>query len=826
MRRSPLRRRRLAVLVASAMALSVAPLAAATSAAHPTTSSPAATRHSARGDVRILRDAYGVPQVYAKTTYGLFRGYGYAVAQDRLFQMEMSRRSTQGTVSEVLGPDYLAFDKDTRLGFDPGAIEAQVAALTQSDRDILDGYAAGMNDYLAVLRAHKSTLMPKEFLDYGFEPANWTAFDVAMVWVGTMANRYSDSTSEIPNYQLLQTLIASKGDQQGRALFDQLQWLEDTNAPTTVPRAGAGAAAKPSKVNLAPLATGVRDVGVEMMRRNGADGSPNSHPTASNIWIVGKQRSVGAKSILFNGPQFSWFNPSYVYGIGLHGAGWDFAGTTPFAYPAVIFGTNSDISWGATAGALNLVDMYQEQLNPNDPHEYRYRGAWHTMGLRTVTIKVKGQPDVSYDIRSTVHGAVTSVDPANARAYSKKRSWTGYEVQSLIAWTKVPTVKDFRQFQALAAKFATTINWYYADKKGNIGYIAPGRLPIRPANQDMRLPARGDGTMEWQGIAPPTANPTTYNPKQGFIANWNNQPAAGFNTDFGNWSVVDRMQEIDHAFDGKAPFTSAAIVALNQRFAFVDLNLRYLAPTLKDAVCGLPATDHTRKDVELITGWSGETRDRNGDGFYDGAQPAIMRAWLPILFAKVLGDDLPPAVAAQYSAAPYATGVERRFSIRPSAAMKLVYNAILGPEAGVHQSVDLFNGVDPGKVLLETYEEALATVRATHGTNLATWKVPIATHLFDSKNFLGIPQTTPGNAIAGPQYMNRGTANILAVLGHSAPQLCLSAPPGQSGFIAPDGTKSPNYRDQLDLWTNFQCRTEHLSAHDVLGNTQSVTVLH
>jgi penicillin amidase len=353
-------------------------------------------------------------------------------------------------------------------------------------------------------------------------------------------------------------------------------------------------------------------------------------------------------------------------------------------------------------GALNLVDMYQERLNPANPRQYWYNGDWRDMNVRTETIKVKGQDDVVHEVLSTVHGSVTSVDLANERAYSKKRSWSGYEVQSLIAWAKVPTVKTFADFKAVAAQFATTINWYYADKKGNIGYIAPGRLPNRPANQDMRVPAIGDGSMEWQGYLPASANPMTYNPARGFIANWNNQTAAGFNSDFGNWSVVDRVQEIEAAFAGSDKWTAAEMAALDQRTAFVDLNSRYVMPTLAAAVADRPASDPTRQDVELVTRWDHLTRDGDGDGFYDGPRPAIMRAWLPILFNRVLADDLPPAVVARYVAAIYPTEVEERFSIRPAAAMKLVYNAILGPDARVPQTVDFFNGEDPRTVLLET----------------------------------------------------------------------------------------------------------------------------
>jgi penicillin amidase len=819
------RPRRLAVSL-----LTVAALAAGT-ASSPAWSASARSESADQG-VTIKRDTYGIPHVYANTTRGIFRGFGYAVAQDRLFQMEMSRRTTQGTVSEVMGAAFLALDKDTRNGFDPAAIQAQIAALPQEDRDILEGYAEGMNRWLDAVAASPSTLMPKQFLDYGFSPSRWTAYDVAMVWVGTMANRYSDSSSEIPNYQVLQELIAAKGETEGRALFDQLVWLDDPLAPTTVPREGAigkaGPRAPSQRPQLAPITPGLRDVGVEMNARSGGGQWPNTAPVASNIWITGKGRTVDAKSVLVNGPQFQWFNPSYVFGIGLHGAGWDFAGNTPFAYPSVIFGTNSEISWGATAGPMNVVDMYQETLNPASPRQYRFDGQWRDMQVRTVSIPVKGSSDVSFEVLTTVHGYVTSVDAANNRAYAKKRSWTGYEVSSLIAWAKLPRAKNFDEFSALAAQFAISINWYYADKKGNIGYISPGRLPDRPANQDIRIPAVGDGSMEWKGILPPSANPVTYNPTQGFIANWNNQAGPGFNNDYGNWSVVDRDQEILAAFSGagaRTAYTSQQMWELNERFSFADLNLRYLAPVLAKAVAGLPSDDPVRRDVELLTTWSGETRDRNGDGNYDAPQATIMRTWLPLLAKAVLSDDLPASVYNRYVAGMYMAPVESRASIRPAQAVKLIYNAQLGSDAGVAQTMDFLNGAPATEVYLATYREALATLQATKGADPAGWLTPASTMAFSYKNFLGVPQASPGDQINGVPYANRGTENDMAVLGAGANRLCLAAPPGQSGFVAPDGTTSPHATDQLELYTSFQCRNEHLTRASVDAATESVTVL-
>jgi penicillin amidase len=146
--------------------------------------------------VRIIRDNYGTPHIYADEVYGLYFGYGYAIAQDRLFQMEMARRSTQGTVAEVLGLDYVDYDKNARQLFDPASINRQLDALSQKDKDVFEGYAAGINAWLAVIRKAPGDLTPKQFIDHDFVPGDWTGYDVAMIFIGTMNNRYGDFNTD------------------------------------------------------------------------------------------------------------------------------------------------------------------------------------------------------------------------------------------------------------------------------------------------------------------------------------------------------------------------------------------------------------------------------------------------------------------------------------------------------------------------------------------------------------------------------------------------------------------------------------------------------
>jgi penicillin amidase len=787
------------------------------------------------GKITIKRDSYGVPHVYANDVRGLFHGFGYVVAEDRLFQMEMARRAVLGTVSEVMGPAYVALDKGSRAGFTPDSIRAQMARLSSDDKAIFDGYAAGFNARVNEVLAAQATLLPKQFSDAGFKPkADWTGYDVAMIWVGTMANRYSNLSSEVANLRLLDQLRKARGDVAGRQLFDQIRWVEDPLAPTTVPRAGAAAslaAAQPTGDNNNDLQARLAPVSPELLvARNEVDAAhrgvaePWTRPIASNLWIAGPTKTTDGSTVFINGPQFNWFNPSYVFGIGLHGAGFDVTGNTPFAHPVVLFGTNGKIAWGATAGPLDVNDMYQEKLNPANPHEYRFNGAMRPMTKRTELIKVKGQPDQSVDVYATVHGIVTNFDLPNGTAYSMKRSWDGYELESLLGWIHSMQAKNWDQWLAQASRVAITINWYYADTEGNIGYVSPGRLPIRPATQDIRLPAVGDGSMEWLGIRPFSEDPKVLNPAQGYIANWNNQSAPGAVSDGGNYSVVDRVREFTARLEAKPKLTPEALWALNRTTAYADTNARYMVPFAVEATRNLPPADPARRAAQMLADWNMLNEDPAERGVYDSPATTLMMTWLPILYKQVLADDLPPEVFAAYAGNGYA-GDPQVASIRPGNGMKLVYNALLGAKAGVPQTYDFFNGKDKNTVLRATLAQAMAELHKRHGSDVSKWRTPVVKHQFLTSNFIGAPQAGTDELLTLPSYMNRGSQNDKVVLGAKGVTLCTAAPPGQSGFVAPDGRKSAHYADQMALFKDFGCKSEALTPAEVDRQAESTQQL-
>ncbi|EPP7628996.1 penicillin acylase family protein [Providencia rettgeri] len=806
--------------------------------------------------IKIERDNYGVPHIYASDTYSLFYGYGYAVAQDRLFQMEMAKRSTQGTVSEVLGKDYISFDKEIRNNYWPDSIHQQITQLSPKEQDILQGYADGMNAWIKQINAKPDDLMPKQFIDYDFLPSQWTSFDVAMIMVGTMANRFSDMNSEIDNLALLTALKDKYGEQMGMAFFNQINWLNNPNAPTTISSEEFTYSNSQKTKNIAQLnqisdyrltapmfertakdATGKlialssqenNALIAKQYEQSGANGLAG-YPTTSNVWLVGKTKASGAKAILLNGPQFGWFNPAYTYGIGLHGAGFNIVGNTPFAYPAILFGHNGQISWGSTAGFGDGVDIFAEQISPEDPNSYFHQGQWKQMLSRQETLNVKGEKPITFEVYRTVHGNVVKRDNTTHTAYSKARAWDGKELTSLMAWVKQGQAQNWQQWLDQAQNQALTINWYYADKDGNIGYVHTGHYPKRQTNHDPRLPVSGTGEWDWKGMQPFANNPKVYNPKSGYIANWNNSPAKNYPASdlFAFlWGSADRVTEIDNRIEAYDKLTADDMWTILQQTSRVDLNHRLFTPFLAQATQGLPSNDNTVKLVSLLQQWDG-INQLSGDGkHYVHPGSAILDIWLKEMLKATLGQTIPAPFDKWYLASGYETTQEGPTgSLNISTGAKLLYESLLEDKSPIPQPIDLFSGQSRNDVIRKALNATYQKMRVKYGDNPANWQTPATALTFRENNFFGVPQALPQENFHQNEYHNRGTENDLIVFTEKGVSAWDIVAPGQSGFISPQGKPSPHYQDQLSLYQQFGKKPLWLDNEELAPHIESTETL-
>jgi len=767
-----------------------------------------------QGQIRLVRDTYGVPHIYADEIYGLYYGYGYAVAQDRLFQMEMTRRSTQGTVAEVLGVEYLDYDKGTRALFDPASIHRQLEMLTAKDKDVFAGFAAGMNAWLEEIRSNPAELKPKQFIDNDFEPGNWTAYDVVMIFVGTMANRYGDFNTELDNLKIYQSLVSQHGEENGRQLFDLLNPRFTNNAPTTIPLEDWSVQVED---NLARVSPGMESP---------ADFNLFSGPVTtgfSNVYVLGKDKVEGANSILVNGPQFGWFNPAYVYSVGMHGAGIDVVGNTPFAYPMIMFGHNASITWGSTWAGGDIVDIYAEQLNPDDAKQYWYKGGYRNLQHRIEVIRVRDAETIELDVYRSVHGPIILQDTNAGVVYAKHRAWDGGELDTLLAWLAATHADDFESWKVEAAKSAINVNMYFADVFGNIGYFFGGQYPQRAAGHDNRFPVSGDGSMDWFARMPiEQANPHVKNPVSGYIANWNNKPAQGvMNPDFFfySWSGADRIDILHSTLNGRDTFTPDEAWNILMTSSYADVHAAYLLPLIDSAVQEQGNTQLINVN-EILQSWNRQSLDADQDGNYDGSATAIFRTFVGVLLKNVLADDLGevfgPFSSVGYPTAESPTGAGTNIQ----SGMKAVIESFSG-----RGGYDLLNGEQVSSVIVRALSETLDLMTAEQGGDLTDLRLPVAKRPFSNKNFLGIPQAGIDEIKVAPIEQNRGTENNMIVMRENAIAGWEVTPPGQNGFVAPSGRKSLHYDDQLNMYQDFGRKRMWFYGEDVQANKVSEEVI-
>lgn len=793
----------------------------------------------------IYRDEYGTPHVFADDNYGVYFGFGYAVAEDRLFQMEMLRRTAQGRVAEVLGGEFVDLDRHIRTIYDHRAITAQLAQLEPAQLAILQGYADGFSRRVGEVLADPE-LLPKEFSDHQFDPVGWQPYDVAMLFVGAIAHRYADFNSERDNLTILQSLQQQHGPAQGLAMFNMSKWLTDQDSVTTVPTSATTAEQRaqptPSYLSqLPPLTAGEARVAIDdhgrfagitsdsdvaeqfaqLLSRRGFSYSPEFAP-ASNYWATGADKTLDAEGVVVNGPQFGWGAPSYVYGIGLHGGDFDLAGNTLLALPSILFAHNNHISWGSTAGLSDQVDLFVETLNPQNPEQYLHNGSYRDFERWSEVITVKDADPITVTARRSVHGMVVEHATEQGLAWSRARSWEGGELDSLFGWVELSKAKNLDQAQQAISAVTTNINFYYTDSAGNLGYTHGGRYPQRHPQQDPRLPAPGSGEFDWQGMRPYSDNPTVRNPAQGYLSNWNNRPSRGWaSSDLWNlsWSASERVALINRELERQPALSVDQIWAVNRAVSDAELTLPFIIDHLIAALAASPADSAERRALTLLSDWSGNwTLDDNG--FY-GAEPALMQAWIDRLLAQVFSDDVGELLHPWY--ADNATFHHPQGpSSHPAVGSKIIVRTLDQLARGEQPEYDFFNGQAPAELLASTFAEAVAELTEQFGADYDGWQLSASPMVWRPVNFRGVPQAAPEAETTLPGYMNRGTENNLFIARGDHFEAYDVIPPGQSGQINSDGSFADHYSDQMAMFSGYRYKSIPFSRAEAEQRAQRV----
>ena len=582
--------------------------------------------------VEVRRDRWGVPHIYARTQHDLFFAQGFVAAQDRLWQMDIWRRTAEGRLAEVLGAPAVERDRLARLFRYRGPADADWAAYGPDTKAIVSAFVGGVNAYIAQVKDRP----PIEFTLMGYAPEPWT-IDVPLARVTTLSG-VSNATTEI----LRARLIAVVGKKATEAILP----TEPTRELDPVP--------------------GLDLTGLDLSALGGVNNAyadiAFQRVEGSNNWVVSGKKTRSGKPILANDPHRAITHPSVRYITHLVGPGWNVIGAGEPASPGVSIGHNERIAFGLTVVGMDQQDVYVEKIAPCTagtgnrepgtgtasgatvpgsqfpvpaPRCYFHNGRWQPIKTVIDTIRVRNNSARIVRLDFTHHGPIVSTDSARGRAVAIRMVGQEPGTAAYLASLQLGRARNWRDFQGAMARWKMpSENMIYADVDGNIGWIASGYMPRR--RWSGLLPVPGDGRFEWNGFVPVNALPQSYNPASGFIATANNNILPpGYTTPIAyDWSSDYRVSRIREVLSSRNDFT----VADFEKLQHDDLSLlaRHLVPQLVSAAQRLGKRDS--QAVQMLARWDFRMSR-------EASAPLLFEAWAPTLARRANAMRMPAEAA-------------------------------------------------------------------------------------------------------------------------------------------------------------------------------------
>ena len=722
----------------------------------------------------IVVDRWGVPHIYAASVRDAFFLQGYNAARDRLWQIDLWRKRGLGRLSASFGPAYVAQDRAARLLLYRGDMKREWAAYAPGARQEVEAFAAGVNAYVAEVKAGTKPL-PLEFKLTASQPEAWAAADVIRIRSHALV---SNVTSEVARSQV----VCAGGGVEADRLRRKLEPPHKLALP-----AGFDPCVVPADV-LADYLLGTEPVSFEALKAGKVAGGDARTQLAerigatsaegSNNWVIAASRTTTGRPILANDPHRPVGVPSLRYLTHLEAPGFSIIGAGEPALPGVALGHNADMGFGITIFPIDQEDLYVYDTRGSS---YRYKTGWEPMKVVHETIAVKGEAPRTVELHFTRHGPVLRETPGHA--FALRTVWNepgaaGY-FQSSRFW-RAKAWKDFESGRR--AWGAPPLNLVFADRAGDIGWAAAGMVPVRP-NWDGLTPVPGDGRYEWKGFMPEALLPEAKNPAKGFFATANamNLPA-GYPDEQRKvsfeWTDPSRITRIEDVL------TKSPKAALTDSMA---LQTDSVSAQSRRAVALLRPLTSSDPALALLKGWDSNERT-------DSAAAAIYEMWV----SKHLG-----------SATVAATSPEKARALIGQGHLEAVISYLESPEAAPQRQA----------ILTTSLAGAVAELKDRLGPDMATWSwgrlhhadfIAPASVLADPQTAVAMhvgPLSVPGSA-STPRATTYRPEDFTQIAGASVRMVLdvgawdnsmVINTPGQSGDPA-----SPHYRDLFALWASGQ----------------------
>ena len=710
---------------------------------------------SAPGEIII--DRAGIPHIYAANARDGFFLQGYAVARDRLWQIDLWRKRGLGRLSASFGPQFVAQDRASRLLLYRGDMAAEWAAYPAQAKGWTDAFAAGINAFVADVEAGRQKLAI-EFTATASRPERWSADDVVRIRSNALA-------SNVPS-EVLRARALCGGD----ARFEPLRrQLEPTRA-VAIPK-GLDPCSVPENV-LAEYMLGTSDVRFDGKQTVVASRTDPETLEGSNNWVIAPARSATGRPILANDPHRAHAVPNLRYLSHIDTPELKIAGSGEPALPGVSFGHNEDVAWALTIFAIDQQDLV---VNPAGTALTEVRDS----------IEVKGEAPRNVVLKFTADGPIIHEDPASARSFALRATWSkpGASAYFNAAWAF--GAKNWEEFLIARNHWgAPPLNLLFASRAGDIGWAPGGFVPVRVGGDGL-LPVPAGKAFGWKSLLDARLMPVVYNPAQGWFATANeyNVPA-GYPHLLGlEWNDRSRITRISEVIAAKPKFSITDAMAL-QNDATSAMAQRAVA-----LLQGLKGRDAAQSAaLALLQGWDGHEGP-------DSAPAALYEIWA----SRHL-----PAVAVAATV--------------PDAARRNFGRTSIGNVLPVLEDGALL-GTDPGalreSILLGSLGAAFAETARLLGPDPALWRWG-ALHVADFTPALAISGreterrvgplpiggsgSTPMAMGSAPDFHVQSGASVRLVMDVGAWDNSMAInTPGQSGDPA-----SPHYRDLFPRWATGQ----------------------
>ena len=481
-----------------------------------------------RKQVNVRRDGRGIPYIEASNDADLYFAQGYVTASDRLWQMDLLRRTARGTLAEILGRSALEEDKRHRiLGFGP-LCDVLVMRLSPQVREEFEAYARGVNAFIDSCDVRS---LPAEFGVLQYKPLPWKPADSLLIGK-LLAEALSTSWQ-------LDVMRAARADL-SKELRDGLSakvsmWdvpivgsdngeKSDRMMPPGARTGGDSEAARVSFTVLDAVSS-IAQISARSLERAGLSAEQLA---ASNNWVVSGKHTESGKAMLANDPHLAPSIPSIWYLTHLSAPGLRVAGVTCPGAPGIILGHNDRIAWGATNLGADVQDLYIETFDKENKQRYLTPAGWRDAQVRREEIMVrKGPADpsteaVTIDVTVTAHGPI--VLEKDSTRYALRWVALDGEASEISAFYAVDRARNWKEFCAALRDFpGPSQNFVYADADGHIGYYGAGKIPVRKSG-DGGLPydgSKSDG--DWTGFIAFESLPHLYDPSEGVIVTANNR---------------------------------------------------------------------------------------------------------------------------------------------------------------------------------------------------------------------------------------------------------------------------------------------------------------